>query len=117
MRQCLYFLKVDIPLLSSPQCHGRLQQGKVEEIFGTSVPQIAGNIVEVMRIISQECVQKRIGEQISDVAVPPIQEVIVVVTQPNPQDCIFVRIADLLVLQTQERDVDSVNATAQERVQ
>ena len=85
MRQCLYFLKVDIPLLSSPQCHGRLQQG---------------NIVEVMWIILQECVPKRIGEQISDVAVPPIQEVIVVVTQPNPQDCISVRIADLLVPQT-----------------
>ena len=33
LRLCLYFLKVDIPLLSSPQCHGRLQQGKVEEIF------------------------------------------------------------------------------------
>ena len=94
-----------------------MQQGKVEDIFDTSVPQIAGNIVEVMRIVSQECVPKRICEQISDVAVPPIQEVIVVVTQPNPQDCISVRIADLLVPQTQERDVEAVNATAQERVQ
>ena len=40
-----------------------------------------------------------------------------VVTQPNPQDCISVRIADLLVPQTQERDLEAVNATAQERVQ
>ena len=70
-----------------------------------------------MRSISQECVPNRIGEQISDVAVPPIQEVSVVVTQPNPQDCISVRIADLLVPLTEERDVEAVNATAQERVQ
>ena len=52
--------------------HGRSQQGKVEQMFDTSTPRIEGNIFEVMRSIPQECVQKRIDEQIVDV-VPLIQ--------------------------------------------
>ena len=51
-------------------------------------------------IIPQEFARKRIGEQIFDVAVPAIQEVIVVVIQPNPQDRISERIAALLAPQT-----------------
>ena len=51
-------------------------------------------------IIAQEFARKRIGEQIFDVAVSAIQEVIVVVIQPNPQDWISERIAALLAPQT-----------------
>ena len=47
--------------------HGRLQQGKVEQVLDT---RIAGNIFEVMRSFPQESVPKRIGEQLVDVVVP-----------------------------------------------
>ena len=56
---------------------GSLQQGKVEQMFDTSVPRIAGNIFELMRSIPQECVPKRIGEQPVDVVVPQIDEQVV----------------------------------------
>ena len=49
---------------------GGLHQGKVEQVLDTSVPRIAGNIFEVMRSFPQECVPKRIGEQLVDVVVP-----------------------------------------------
>ena len=72
--------------------------------------------VEVTWIIPQEFARKRIGEQIFDVAVSAIQEVIVVVIQPNPQDRISERIVVLLVSQPQKRDVEVVKATPQDRV-
>ena len=51
--------------------HGRLQQGKVEQVFDTSVPRTAGNIFDAE--YPAECVPKRIGEQLVDVGVPSIQ--------------------------------------------
>ena len=69
LRQCLHLLKVDIPLLSSPRRQqqfvtvlivnlGVCNRERLKQMFDTSVPQIVGNIVEVMRIIPQECVPK-----------------------------------------------------------
>ena len=59
------FLEVNVPVLSSPQLqrqseiflitnlHERSQQGKVEQMFDTWVPRIAGNIFESHRSASK----------------------------------------------------------------
>ena len=50
------------------------QEGSAEHVDHFTVPAIKEDVVEVIQLLLQDCIQVRLAEQMVDFAVPPIKE-------------------------------------------